>query len=67
MKLAQIADVFAIVGFSFLVWYFASIEHPSPTEYGLLAFSIAGLVADTFFTLQILLSWCIYYNIRLLG
>ena len=62
MKLAQIADVFAIVGFSFLVSYFASIEHPSPTEYGLLAFSIAGMVAGTYFTLPIILILSIYYD-----
>lgn len=44
-------DIAAIPGFALLAFYFWTLDHRTDLETLLLAFSIAGFVADCYFTL----------------
>jgi hypothetical protein len=51
IDIVRVADVLAIPGFALLAIYFASKRVKTPFEWSLLAFSVAGLVVDSVFTL----------------
>lgn len=55
MNLSEVADIFAIPFFGLGVHYFYTKQNRNTIENLLLLFLTTGLVADTFFTIRVLI------------
>lgn len=52
MDFINYADLFAIIAFSSMIYYFMNKDIKTPHEKFLYAFAITGLIVDIIFTLQ---------------